>query len=162
MASINRNILIRRFWEKVDKNGPEHPTHGRCWLWLPYKHMDYVRDSPAARKAYSLFNGKIIDGNHVCHHCDNRHCVRPEHLFQGTNLDNRLDSVRKQRHAHGERHGQVRLTDEQVADIRARYRRISYHQSNKNQLAEEYGIHPEYLGLLIRKSYRKGKTVERK
>ena len=51
----------------------------------------------AHRVAFELANGPIPDGVMVCHHCDNPPCVRPDHLFLGTNSENQRDSVQKGR-----------------------------------------------------------------
>jgi hypothetical protein len=40
----------------------------------------------------------VTDVRIVCHHCDNRKCFNPDHLFIGTQKDNQVDSVRKKRH----------------------------------------------------------------
>ena len=59
------------------------------------------------RIAWEIENGKIPDGLCVLHRCDNPICVRPDHLFVGTNSDNSADMVAKGRQntPHGPRHG---------------------------------------------------------
>src|SRR6185295_18073347 len=49
------------------------------------------------RLSYESINGKIPAGMFVCHHCDNRGCFNPEHLFLGTANDNNQDMILKSR-----------------------------------------------------------------
>jgi hypothetical protein len=92
--------FAERFWEKVQKVDGD-----ACWEWTGAKYANgygefSVRRSvakPAHRVAWALTHGSIPDGFWVLHRCDNRKCVRPDHLFLGTAQDNSDDMWAKNR-----------------------------------------------------------------
>jgi hypothetical protein len=129
----------QRFWSKVDKTGD-------CWIWTAGKNQDGyglfctgprsgMQHHPAHRYAWELTHGEITDGQWVLHRCDNPPCVNPAHLFLGNARDNVDDMHAKQRHCFGERHHSAKLTEEQIKDIRARYK-----PGAGNVLAREFGV----------------------
>lgn len=101
-----------------------------CWEWQGtlyangYGQIKLATGKPGGRAAYvhrlswQLHFGQIPKGVYVCHRCDNRLCWNPSHLWLGSNRENRLDSVAKRRHAHGESAGGAKLTDQAVLEIR--------------------------------------------
>lgn len=95
-----------RFWKKVQKSDG-------CWNWIGYKtQIGYgiivagklgIDDSihtkrlVAHRVSYGIHYGVPDKKLFVCHKCDNPSCVRPDHLFLGTQTDNMRDCANKDR-----------------------------------------------------------------
>ena len=71
------------------------------------------------------------------HTCDNRTCVNPAHLLEGDHLDNARDRTERKRSATGHFAAMSKLTDEQVREIRSRYR---FRKVTAKMLAAEYGV----------------------
>jgi hypothetical protein len=87
--------------------------------------------------AWLLFRGEIGFGLVVCHKCDVRACVNPEHLFLGTPDDNAQDMVAKGRTLRGEEHISAKLTTEQVSRIKTM---LAEDRMYVSEIAREFGV----------------------
>lgn len=99
-----------------------------CWLWTRatqnkgYGLMWWTDGKLwlVHRLAWMLTNGPIAKGLMVCHRCDNPLCVRPSHMFLGTQKDNMADMKAKLRERHPVPSSR-KLTDDDVREIRRRH-----------------------------------------
>lgn len=80
------------------------PDDDGCWIWTGHVRSRYGeffwkgRRRSAHRFAWQVANDALIpDGMCVLHRCDNTRCVRPDHLFLGTHVDNMRDMRMKGR-----------------------------------------------------------------
>lgn len=143
-----RESFADAFWSNLVIIG------GGCWEWLralnehgygvfrsASKNLAHgIPEVLAHRVAWHLTHGPIPDGLFVCHHCDNRKCVKPDHLFIGTARDNALDMVRKGRQVIADQRGDLhpgrKLSSQDVIAIRAA--RASGEQATA--IARRYGV----------------------
>jgi len=148
-----------RLWRRVDKSND-------CWEWQGthdasgYGRIQIGRTPTLThRVSWELEHGPIPPGRQVLHHCDNRKCVRPAHLFLGDNAANVADRVRKGRSgaAKGERNAKAKLTAFQVAEIRAAYVPAPLGRPRKGEpprsvtlLAMQYGVTRSQIYHIVR------------
>lgn len=90
---------IERFWSHVEK------TDG-CWNWTSARSkcgkgygVFNANDKSlgAHRVSFEIANGPIPSGLHVLHSCDNKICVRPDHLHLGTHKQNMEEAAERNR-----------------------------------------------------------------
>lgn len=126
-------------------------TDTGCWNWTGYvcprEGYGYLsvkdRNTKANRASYVAFKGEIEGGLMVCHSCDNRMCVNPDHLFLGTAKDNIGDCVRKGRNARGERQHLAKLNEDSVRSIR------EDGESTREELVKRYRVSKSAIAAVI-------------
>lgn len=142
-----RETIAERFWARAERG-----HDNQCWPWLGYVNKNGYglvripgKQMPAHRLAWELINGPMPVNLLACHHCDNRTCVNPSHVYAGTYADNAKDAVDRNRtwHAKGLPHPTQRMTEEQAAYVRS---------SNKSlrALAKELGFTYGHIGKVRR------------
>jgi len=147
---MTKNLSIpERFWEKVEIQG------SGCWEWR----------GAIGKRGYgnfSLGGGKFINSHRlswrfaygylpkrnifVCHRCDNRKCVNPNHLFLGTAKENTRDMIskgrlRKRGSMRGENGPNAKLTLEEVREIRAL-------RGTHREIADRFGVSRSAISMI--------------
>lgn len=120
-----------------------------CWEWIGLiNDQGYgvismpnnpIKKVKAHRLLYERYIGPIPKGMFACHHCDNPGCVRPEHLFLGSQKDNLKDCKLKGRNPKKETHGSAKLTYQDVSHIRKIYIPRN-REFSQYALARKYGV----------------------
>lgn len=146
---------VARFWSKVDKSTTDPDG---CWTWTKYLDPEgyaliYVKPKMRLvhRFSYLIAYGILPDDLKVLHKCDNPSCVRPDHLFLGTQLDNIRDRDQKGRQAKGEKHFRCRLTDDQVFEVR----RLHTEGKTWREVALLIDVSESYYYQLVQRKYRR-------
>lgn len=126
-----------------------------CWNWTgPIDVGGYGRakfdgeESKAHRLSYVAFVGELAESVLACHHCDNRACINPTHLFKGTDSDNQADMTAKGRGRVGRKNGRAKLTPANVWAIRADY---TGKRGDLARLSRAYGVAPSTVYAVVRR-----------
>ena len=134
-----------RFFSFIEKKS------SGCWEWQGAKNPGGYglftlgkKFKLAHRLSWEFTYGFEPIGLVICHTCDNRACVNPEHLFLGDNKDNAKDKMKKGRHV--QRYGNSKLTIENVKEIRRLWITGEY---SHLKLAGMFGVKHSCIGRVI-------------
>ena len=140
-----------RLMNKIKVN---HKTN--CWEWTGATYNGYGKTTIGSRidnsrktitvhrLSYELNNGTIPQGMFVCHKCDNRKCINPDHLFVGTRQDNVDDRESKNRNIvkTGESNPTSKLTQKIVKNCRWEN---AFQGVSVYSLAKKYGVNKKTM-----------------
>lgn len=153
--------------ERLQHDVANRDRSSECWLDGPWRH-DHDgygriwtsglngaprRNVKAHVLAKEIATGGHPDGMQGLHTCDTPRCYNPDHITWGTVAENMGDMARKGRAARGERNGQAKVTAEQVAEIRDRYKTRSEgaKSGDLQRLADAYGISRSMVLLIVQR-----------
>lgn len=133
-----------------------------CWAWLAgigssgYGNFHIAGKSVKAHRVmYELVFGPIPPGSGahgtcVCHTCDNRKCVRPDHLFLGSQQDNVADRDRKGRARGGSKPGLAHPGCVYGADVRQRIFDLRATGATQQAIADATGVSQIHVSRILR------------
>lgn len=145
MPTFREKLNENLFWQKVRKTD-------YCWFWRGQVNRGGygVHGKILAHRAsWLITRGEIPERLKILHHCDNRRCVNPNHLYAGTMMQNMRDMVDRGRanKARGEANWIAKLNTERVIEIRRR----SAAGEQKASLAREFGVTASCVGSICKR-----------
>lgn len=127
-----------------------------CWNWIGAKDragygvlvsaINYdKRQLPAHRVMFYKVNGRLA--NWACHKCNNKSCVNPEHIYDGTPADNARDRTESGQVVgqRGEEHHEAKLTESDIRFIRSIPVSV---RGSGFRLAERFGVSPSLISVI--------------
>jgi hypothetical protein len=142
------DLYVKKFWNKVNIG-----LDNDCWEWngtISFYGYGVFNIDGVVLKSHrvSFFIKNKIDPKElmVCHSCDNRKCVNPNHLFLGTNKDNMQDALSKKRMFVGEKNHQSKLLDIDVLNIRKLYLNGDISQ---DKLSKMFGVGQDQISRIV-------------
>lgn len=145
-----RRLVLDRFWEKLKVSSPDE-----CWEWqgtldkFGYGIISINAGRHYAHRfSYELHFGPIPAGMFICHKCDNPLCSNPAHLFVGDRYDNANDMKAKGRCHLGEKHGNAKLTAEDVVEIR----KLAATGMTQTALAQQFGVTRSGIASIVQRT----------
>ncbi len=144
---LNRKFILNDCWKwtgKINCNG-----YGTFKERIEGKKVDLL----AHRVSYEEFVGKIPTGFFVCHKCDTRDCVNPDHLFIGTHSDNMQDMIKKKRQNYpsGELAGRSKISQKIADEMRV----LFFSGKTRKEISKLFGIcRPHVSQILLNRLWR--------
>jgi hypothetical protein len=137
-------MTFKRKYQTVEDVLKNTKLNGTCMEWQG----GVNKEGYAACAPYGLFSSQLLHRevfaltkgerpSVVMHACDNQICINPKHLFAGSPEANLIDKLLKNRQAQGEKNGNAKLTQTQVAQIR---RMRSEHLCTYKQIQNRFDI----------------------
>lgn len=143
MAEVIRHTRNRPKIPLEERFVPE-PNTG-CWLWLGgltgsgygiVRAPKMGKNKGAHRAVYEWLRGPLSENALLCHKCDVRSCVNPDHMFVGSHTDNQHDAYDKGRHSVFRHVGKPKLMQADVAEIRRRL----VARDTQSAIAKDFGV----------------------
>lgn len=144
---------MKRFWNKVDKTD-------FCWNWVGGSRGNGYgcikinkKTIDTHRFSWELHFGTIPEGMLVCHKCDNKRCVNPEHLYLADYKTNNRDArdriifAKKIYKCKPLPYSKLKLNKKKADEIRGKYKTGFY---SYRILAKEFGVHFTHIRDIIK------------